>query len=285
MTDVDREELVRQILDELGKRKTRMTYSAVACLLGVHPQGVGDWLGCPRPEASWVVGKRDGKPTGYQSHECHRELYCEPHVITSCYVLRDSLCQAVPCKHRHGCEGQGTATLQMVPSSPAERGRLVGTLVRMDSAKRSVVLEHRDGRTLKGTYAAESEAALSGHLRELVQVRGNICYDAAGEPILIGQIDEVAELDESPMEIEEIGDGHRANTPLRFDVAFDREDLFYELQGPFGILLSADSREDLKVALEHELRLLFTDYAEGNPEHMSSDAKKLREQIRGRFGL
>ena len=173
-------------------------------------------------------------------------------------------------------------------SNPIERGRLVGMLVRMEFAKQSIALTYRDGRILKATYVAESEAALLRHPRGLVQVRGDICYDAAGEPVSIGDIDEVAEVDESPVLIEEIVHDDRryvASTPLRFDVAFDRGDLFYEAQGPFGILLSADSREDLVDALEAELRLILRDYAEGDPENMSSDAKKLRDQMRSRFGL
>lgn len=90
------------------------------------------------------------------------------------------------------------------------------------------------------------------------------------------------------MEVEEIVHGdirYVANTPLRFDVAFDQADALYDLHGPFGIYLSAGSREDLADALEAELRLLLVDYGQGDPAHLSSDAKKLREQIRGRFGL
>lgn len=74
MTDDWRKELVRKILAELGKRKTRMTYSAVACLLDVQPQGVGKWLGERRPEASWVVKKRGGRQTGYETWQCHPDL-------------------------------------------------------------------------------------------------------------------------------------------------------------------------------------------------------------------
>ena len=90
------------------------------------------------------------------------------------------------------------------------------------------------------------------------------------------------------MEVEEVVYGnvrYVANTPLRFDVAFDREDALYDLQGPFGVLLSADSREDLADALATELRLLLEDYAEADPAQMSSDAKGLREELRRRFGL
>lgn len=109
-----------------------------------------------------------------------------------------------------------------------------------------------------------------------------------GDPVSITDIDEVNEVDESPLEVEEIVHGnirYVANIPLRFEVAFDQSDALYDLQGPFGIHLSASSREELADALEAELRLLLADYGKGDPAHMSSDAKKLREQIRSRFGI
>ena len=177
---------------------------------------------------------------------------------------------------------------ESVPPGPPERGRVVGRLVRMGFAKQSVELEHRREHTLTATYAAESEAALLARPRQLIQVRGNVCYDAAGDPVSIADIDEVNEVDESPLEVEEIVHGnirYVANIPLRFDVVFDQSDALYDLQGPFGIHLSASSREELADALEAELRLLLADYGKGDPAHMSSDAKKLREQIRSRFGI
>ena len=144
---------------------------------------------------------------------------------------------------------------------------------------------------MEATYAAEAETALLNHSKRLIQVRGDIRYDAAGEPVSIAEIDEVAELDESPMKVEEVVyrnvryRRYRATPPLRFNVTFDRADAFYDLQGPFHILLSADSREELVDALEAELRMLFADYAEEDPANLASDAKKLREELRSRFGL
>ena len=105
MTDDWRKELVRKILAKLDKCKTRMTYSAVACLLDVQPQGVGKWLGERRPEASWVVRKKDGRPSGYETGQCHPCLYCKRHVIKSCCKLRDILGVPPPLEHRHGCDG------------------------------------------------------------------------------------------------------------------------------------------------------------------------------------
>ena len=169
-----------------------------------------------------------------------------------------------------------------------ERGRVAGTLVQIGFAKKSISLVHRGGRMLKATYAPESEAALLSHPRQLIQVRGNVCYDEAGEPVSITDIDEVAEVDESSMTVEEVAYGdvrYSAKEPLRFNVAFHRADSLYDLEGPFGIMLSAESREDLADALKAELQLLLTDYAEGDPAQMSTRARELREQLRNRFGL
>ena len=184
----------------------------------------------------------------------------------------------------------GAESTMAVASDPceAEHGCLVGTLLRMESAKQSIALAYRDGRVLKGTYASVCEAALLRSPGGLVEVRGSICYDAAGEPAAIGEVNAVAEVDESPVVLEEVVYRNRryaATTPLRFDVAFNRDDLFYEASGAFDILLSADSREGLVDALQGELRLLLAEYAEGNPERMTSGAKNLREQVRRRFGF
>ena len=170
----------------------------------------------------------------------------------------------------------------------AERGRVVGTLVWVRLDTRSIELEYRGRRTLKATYAPEAEAALLGRPRGLIQVRGNICYNAEDEPISIADIDEVSEVDEGPMEVAEVvyqNVRHVTTPPLRFNVTFDKADALYDLEGPFDVMLSADSREDLADALKAELNLLFADYAEGDPARLSSGAKKLRNEIRGRFGL
>ena len=101
-------ELAQKILCELNNRKTRATYGAVGCILGVLPQDVGKYLGCRRPKASWVVrksGPGKGKPTGYKKCEIHPQLYCNRHVITSCRELRESLGLPPASKHGPGCDG------------------------------------------------------------------------------------------------------------------------------------------------------------------------------------
>ncbi len=63
------------ILSCLNTRKIRCTYSAVAEYLKIEPKEVGQILGERRPEASWIVGRRTGLPTGYSNTQRHPGLY------------------------------------------------------------------------------------------------------------------------------------------------------------------------------------------------------------------
>ena len=78
---------LEEILTVLDKMKTRATYSAVAGLLGVAPNGVGRLLGPPRPKGSWVVAKGTGKPSGRFSLCCHDDLRTNPLIIETASEL------------------------------------------------------------------------------------------------------------------------------------------------------------------------------------------------------
>jgi hypothetical protein len=82
---------VNKILDYLNQVKTRCTYGAVADVLGINSQSVGQKLGERRPEASWVVNSQTGDPTDYTDDEKHPELYRTDRVIRSAEVLRRNL--------------------------------------------------------------------------------------------------------------------------------------------------------------------------------------------------
>lgn len=69
------------ILSTLNKHKIRATYGAVAELRQTHARNVSQQLGTRRPEASWVVSKRTGLPTGYLNANCHEDLLSNPKVI------------------------------------------------------------------------------------------------------------------------------------------------------------------------------------------------------------
>ena len=82
---------IDKILDCLNSERIRCTYSAVAEVLGVPAQSVGQFLGIPRPEASWVVNARTGRPTGYAGNQMHPELFRTTRVITTGDELRRQL--------------------------------------------------------------------------------------------------------------------------------------------------------------------------------------------------
>ena len=171
--------------------------------------------------------------------------------------------------------------------SRVAHGYVAGTLVNMGFAERAITLKHYRGQTLRAIYPAKFEDTLLRHRRGLIQVHGEVRYNETGNPVSIANIDQVVAVDESPMEVPEFfhkNVRYPANPPLCFDVTFDQADDLYGLQGHFGILIWAESREELKSALDVELNILWEDYAQGDPVDMASDARRLREEIRHRFG-
>lgn len=74
---------IEKVLSALNKHRIRATYGAVADYLGTHPRLVGRLIGERRPEASWIVSKRDGLPTGYRETDYHENLLSNSKIIDS----------------------------------------------------------------------------------------------------------------------------------------------------------------------------------------------------------
>ena len=72
---------------------------------------------------------------------------------------------------------------------------------------------------------------------------------------------------------------YRATPPLRFHVSYDAEDRLYDLDGDFGITLSANSRPELLRELHEVLTILWIDYAQEEPERLSPKARDLRTEL------
>ena len=77
-------EKVMRVLEALQHEKTRCTYGALAEYIGTSPRDVSTFLSPKRPEASWVVSKKTGMPTGYESYQLHPELQTHEKVIEQC---------------------------------------------------------------------------------------------------------------------------------------------------------------------------------------------------------
>ncbi len=74
---------VNQILIQLQSAKQRCTYGALADLVGTSPRDVSVFLAPKRPEASWVVNKKTGQPTGYEAYQIHPELETNPEILAT----------------------------------------------------------------------------------------------------------------------------------------------------------------------------------------------------------
>ncbi len=88
---MSKQKRIEVILGFCNRNKIRVTYGAAAGILKVAPRGIGQYLGAKRPEASWVVSAKDGKPTGYDSKHHHNELFKRSDVIETPEELREAL--------------------------------------------------------------------------------------------------------------------------------------------------------------------------------------------------
>ena len=79
---------VLRILHVLNVKKQRATYGAVGEVIGVPPKYVGRrYLGDPRPQASWIVLARTGKPSGYSEAEMHEDLFSDATIVRNAEQL------------------------------------------------------------------------------------------------------------------------------------------------------------------------------------------------------
>ena len=76
---------------------------------------------------------------------------------------------------------------------------------------------------------------------------------------------------------------YRASPPLRFKVKYNALDELYDLDGEFGISVSASSRSDLHHELHEALSMLWIEYGEESPDRLSPKARRLRRDLRKRL--
>ena len=98
--------------------------------------------------------------------------------------------------------------------------------------------------------------------------------------------DRKAEVDVSPILVSEIVvDEVRlvAKEPLRFEVSYAPEDAIYDLEGPLGIYLFAETRELLLDVLLDDLEILWRDFAVGDQSNLDGSAQRLGAEMRQLF--
>jgi hypothetical protein len=184
---------------------------------------------------------------------------------------------------------QRIAQLVVRPTSDAAAtpGYIVGALIEMKFQERRLKLQLLGtGKALDATYSDDFEPVLLKHPRELIQVHANIVYGEQMQPESISDVDEILDVDDSPIEVAAISvDNYtlKAMQPLSFTVRFDRDAQLYEAEGPFGVILGAVTRPQLEAQVDAELAILWREYALAATETLSPGARDLREQLLSTF--
>ena len=74
-----------------------------------------------------------------------------------------------------------------------------------------------------------------------------------------------------------------AEPPLRFEVSFDAEAGLFDLEGDFGVILCAETRDELEDVLADTLGLQWDEYALAGPDALSPKAQELRLELLQRY--
>lgn len=173
------------------------------------------------------------------------------------------------------------------PAIPITSGYVSGELVEMKFQERRLKVKLLvSGRGLEANYSEDFEPVLLNHPRDLIQVHGNIVYDVNGIPVSISDVDEILEIDDSPIEVEQFeanGSLYKAKRQISFPVKFDVETQLFEIEGDFGIVLGAETRPYLESQLYAELSMLWVEYAEASEDILTETAKALKLELINSF--
>jgi hypothetical protein len=171
--------------------------------------------------------------------------------------------------------------------STADFGYVTGTLIEMKFHERRLVVKLLDSsKTLTATYADDFEPVLLNNARELIQVHGNIVSNDDGSPQSISDVDDILEIDETAIEISLLilnDTSLKLKKPLCFAVTFDRETSSYHATGPFDIFIFAATRTEIEEELYSELTILWNEYANADPNSLTTDAQMLQKELLGTF--
>ena len=161
-----------------------------------------------------------------------------------------------------------------------------GMLVGMNFDERSIRLTRPDGKSVSAYYDEESERPLIEHRRGWVELTGDVLYDADGRALSVTHARDFVAFDEDTIELRNVNlynVPYRASPSLRFKVKYDPLDQLYDLDGEFGISVSAYSRSDLHHELQEALSMLWIEYGEESPDRLSPKARRLRIDLRKRL--
>ena len=166
----------------------------------------------------------------------------------------------------------------------AREDTISGMLVGMDFDEHRIRLTRPDGKSVSAYYDEESELPLIEHRRGWVELTGDVLYDADGRALSVTHARDIVAFDTIELRnVNLYNVPYHASPPLRFKVRYDPLDELYDLDGDFGIAVSASSRSDLDHELQEALSMLWIEYGEESPDRLSPKARRLRTDLRKRL--
>ena len=163
-----------------------------------------------------------------------------------------------------------------------------GFLTGIEQEKKEVQIKLITGRHLVASYSEvdNAESTLIQNLGQPIFLYGDVGFNKDDHPVFIRRVNKILAVDESSIEMSEVKINnaiYHADTPLKFDVTFDTEAFYYDLEGDFGIYIFEETREELEVSLERELQYLWNEFGEEQTDPLSRGAIRLQSELRNRL--
>ena len=157
-------------------------------------------------------------------------------------------------------------------------------LLGIDFEKRKLRLRYPPTRReLRCPYDIKAQDLLLENPFGLIQVSGYAAVNSTGDPLFIVNVEQIQEVDLSPISVQEFDvDGTRvvAHRPVVFQPVLDQTRQHFLIDNaPFGINLLADMRDLLERDIHEELDFLWRQYAEETEDVLSSGAVALKKQL------
>ena len=182
-------------------------------------------------------------------------------------------------------------TLKTWLAAPSEQreARIIGELIRVDFSRKSLgVLYPPTGREIECTYTDDLEEDLLAARRGPVQVTGRFVVGADSHPERLLDVSLIEPVILDPIHVSDlVVDGRPVKieptlvvTPQLDDEA---QQTFLASVPEYCLELSGGTRSALFEDLLDQLRFVWLEYAEADPDTLTEDARSLRDALRSRM--
>ncbi len=176
------------------------------------------------------------------------------------------------------------------PTNTAESRSVIGQLQAIDFGERRLTLRHpKTSRSFACFYIEDIEPMLLENARQLIQVTGEVELDAQGTPVKVVETTDIRPVDLEPILLTSFTVGNRrveAQKAITLTPQLDdTEQMFLLEDEAIGLDLVAETRAELDEVLQHELKLLWRDYALAPDEKLTKGARALKDRLLTAFRM